>query len=284
MNEPDGSGGWRRAASRLAGRVARAPSSRWLIPWFARHYGIRRQDAVEPAGGYKSLQQFFGRALRPELRPMAAQSEVMICPCDGVVTACGRTGVGQLLQAKGHAYTVAALLGDAVRAPAFAGGLYATIYLAPADYHRVHAPAAARVAEARYLPGARWPVNPRTAERVPQLLARNERLVTYLETGAGELALVMIGACLVGAIRVNYDPGWNAGPGPHLADRRRYRPAVELGRGQELGRFEFGSTVVVLAAPGAAEALCVREGERVLMGAPLMHVAAVAVTVPPATC
>ncbi|MGH9467848.1 MAG: archaetidylserine decarboxylase [Terriglobales bacterium] len=265
-------GHWRLWVSHLAGRAAAAPASRWLIPWFARHYRIHREEAVRPDGGYRNLQQFFCRALRAELRPIASEPGVFVSPCDGILTASASSHSGQLVQAKGHTYTLEALLGDAARAQQFRGGSYATIYLAPADYHRVHAPAAGLVREARYLPGTRWSVSPRTAARVPNLLAGNERLITYLDTASGAIAIVMVGACLVGAIRVNYDPGWNAGPGPHVADRRRYDPPASLARGQELGRFEFGSTVILLTAPGVAAGLLAEAGQRVRMGAALLRV------------
>lgn len=270
MNNKEG--GWRLWISRQAGRAARSPLSRALIPWFTHHYRIRRDEALIPGGGFASLQQFFCRALRPELRPIASEPDVLVSPADGLITACGPITAGELLQAKGKTYTIAALLGDDARAAAFVGGAYATIYLAPSDYHRVHAPAAGRVVEARYIPGTRWSVNPRTAERVPNLFAQNERLITYLETAHGTLALVMVGACMVGAIRVNYDPLWNAGPGPHVADRRRYDPAPEFTRGQELGRFQFGSTVVLLAPPAAQASLCITSVQRVRMGLPLLRI------------
>lgn len=268
--------------SRQAGRVARTPASRWLIPCFAHHYRIRRDEAVVPDGGFASLQQFFCRALRPELRPIAADPGVLVSPADGLITACGPIAAGELLQAKAHSYPLAELLGDAARAEAFLGGCYATVYLAPADYHRVHAPAAGHLVEARYIPGARWSVNPRTAERVPRLFAQNERLISYIDTVPGCVAVVMVGACMVGAIRVNYDPLWNAGPGPHVADRRRYDPAPAFTRGQELARFEFGSTVILLAAPSLSASLCVSAGARIRMGAPLMRASGYARIPPPA--
>ncbi|TAN24038.1 MAG: phosphatidylserine decarboxylase [Acidobacteria bacterium] len=275
-------GGWRLWLSCQAGRVARTPASRWLIPGFAHHYRIPRDEAVIPVGGFASLQQFFCRSLRPELRPIASDPGVLVSPADGLITAGGSIVAGELLQAKGHTYSIGELLGDAARAEAFLGGCYATIYLAPADYHRVHAPAAGDLVEARYIPGARWSVSPRTAERVPRLFAQNERLISYLDTALGPVAVVMVGACLVGAIRVNYDPLWNAGPGPHVADRRRYDPALAFTRGQELARFEFGSTVILLAAPELGASLCASSGTRVLMGAPLMRTVNPAEISPPA--
>lgn len=256
----------RATLSRLAGRVARSPASRWLIPWFAHHYRVNRADAVVPPGGYRSLQQFFTRELQPGLRPIDAAPGVLVSPVDGTLTTGGRIERGQLVQAKGQIYSVTALLADAVEAQGWEGGFYATLYLAPAEYHRVHAPAAGAVWQARYLPGDYWPVNPRAVASVPGLLASNERLITTLETQIGRLAVVMVGACLVGGIRVNYDLGWNAGPGPHLAAERNYDPPHTFARGQELGQFEFGSTVIVLAEAALGAELTAPVGAELRMG------------------
>lgn len=245
------------AASRLAARIARHPASRHLIPWFTRHYGIDVASALAPAGGFQSLQQFFARPLRPGLRPIAPGREVLVSPVDATVGACGAIRHDLLLQAKGETYRLGALLGDAALAPIFHGGLYCTLYLAPSDYHRVHAPCAGRVGAARHLQGTRWPVNPSAVRRVPGLFASNERLVLRLDdTPWGTLALVLVGACLVGGIRLNGEPPFS------------------FEAGEELGRFEFGSTVIVLAPQSAGLQLAVDAGARVLMGEALMRAAA----------
>jgi len=253
-----------------AGRVARSSSSRLLIPWFARHYGVDRAAAVVPEGGYANLQQFFCRQLLPTQRPVDASPRVLVSPVDGTLGASGVIEEGQLWQAKGHRYSLAALLGDAEAASRFRGGRYCTLYLAPGDYHRVHAPTAGRVRTARYIPGAYWPVNPQAVARIPGLFTSNERLVTELETGGGQVALVMVGACLVGGIRVNYDPAWNAGPGPHRAAERHYDPAAVFARGQELGRFEFGSTVIVLSEAAMGGETAALPGGCLHFGEPLL--------------
>ncbi|MGH9483203.1 MAG: phosphatidylserine decarboxylase, partial [Terriglobales bacterium] len=153
--------------------------------------------------------------------------------------------------------------GDGAR---WEGGIYATLYLAPPDYHRVHAPAAGHVREARYIPGGYRPVHPRAVASIPGLFASNERLITFLETDRGRVAVVMVGACMVGGIRVCYDLGWNAGPGPHLAVGRSYDPPRAFARGQELGLFEFGSTVILLAEPAVAATLTAAPGTRLRLG------------------
>jgi len=258
----------RRALSRWAGRVARAPASRWLIPWYARHYRVDMAEAAIPPAGFRSLQEFFTRQLRPGLRPIAASERGLVSPCDGTVGACGRVADGTLVQAKGRAYRLDELLG-AESSVRFADGLYCTLYLSPRDYHRVHAPAAGVVRQAWYVPGADWPVNPAAVRSVPRLFAVNQRLVTLLETPRGCVAVVMVGACLVGAIRAAYDPLWNAGPSPHAAATRHYDPPCRLACGQELGLFEFGSTVILVAEPALARAWTLHPGDRARMGQPL---------------
>lgn len=246
------------ALSRLAGRVARRPESRHLIPWFIRYYRAEVSDTVVPAGGYPSLQAFFCRSLRPGARPVSPPPG-LVSPVDGQVGACGQILDGQLLQAKGRRYGLAALLGgDAALAASLQGGLYCTLYLAPGNYHRIHAPVTARLLRSRALPGQFWPVNARAVERVPNLFAENERVVVELvadpvsageeNTGPQQLVMVLVGACLVGGIRLTVE-----------AEQR-------VDRGQELGRFEFGSTVIVLVPPGAGIAWAVASGERVRVG------------------
>lgn len=242
----------RRALSRWAGRIARTPASRWLIPWYARHYHVDMAEAAVPASGFASLQDFFTRQLRSGLRPIDASSDGLISPCDGTVGACGNVAKGQLVQAKGRMYALQELLGSEMAAR-FDGGIYCTLYLSPRDYHRVHAPADALVRHAWYVPGTYWPVNPAAVATVPRLFAMNQRLITLLETRQGLVGVVMVGACLVGAIRASYDPLWNAGPSPHAAAARCYEPPCRLARGQELGLFEFGSTVILICEPGVAQ-------------------------------
>lgn len=249
--------------------MARARWSRRLIPWFARHYRIAPDTYSVPPQGFSCLQEFFCRPLAPGVRPIAAGADTMVSPADGVVGGCGLIERdGQLFQAKGRTYALSALLGDAAAAADFVGGCYCTIYLAPSDYHRVHAPEAGLVREARYLPGSYYSVNPASAARVASLFAVNERLITYLDTAAGRCAVVMVGACLVGGIRVNYDPDWNPASGDWSRAHRRHNPPVAFTRGQELGRFEFGSTVIVLAP---ASRLQVDTGARVQVGQAIAH-------------
>jgi phosphatidylserine decarboxylase len=273
---------WRERLSRCAGRLARAPASRFLIPWFSWRYGVERSEALEPARGFASLQQFFCRPLKPGLRPVAAAPEVLVSPADAVVGTAGVIEQAQLFEAKNRRYRLAELIADEAVAAALDGGAYCTLYLAPGHYHRVHAPETGWVREAIYIPGAFYPVHPRAVARLPGLLCANQRLVTWLDTRWGRIGVVMVGACLVGGIRVNYDTAWNAGPGPHAAARREYDPPVRFARGEELGHFEFGSTVILLVPPSAAWRPALKPGYSVRVGEPLMRVADAAATPPPA--
>jgi phosphatidylserine decarboxylase len=257
---------------------------------FARAVGANLDEVELPLDGYASLGDFFARRLRPGAREIDAAPASIISPCDGVVAALGTADAGTLVQAKGRLYQLAELVADAGLAAQLTGGPYATIYLSPRDYHRVHAPADVRVLGYDYLPGALWPVNPRVAARRNGLLARNERVVFRLHsTTLGPIALVMVGASGVGNIRLA--PALSgAGAAPEGVDRRSksmggggpagsaggaggeasrgidsalWRSAgeprrveltgVTLRRGDELAAFRLGSTVVLVFEPGRAE-------------------------------
>jgi phosphatidylserine decarboxylase len=176
---------------------------------------------------------------------------VVVSPVDGVVSETGLAVGGKLVQAKGIDYTAAALLADPDLARRLEGGAYATLYLSPKDYHRIHSPLGGRITGWRYVPGQLWPVNPASVRTVPGLFSVNERLVTVLETPVGACAVVAVGATVVGRVRAFYDPSV-----PHTnlagaaAQRRDYETPIPVGKGQELGAFEMGSTVILLFEPG----------------------------------
>jgi phosphatidylserine decarboxylase len=223
---------------------------------FARAVGANLDEVELALGGYPSLGDFFARRLRRGAREVDAAPGAIISPCDGVLAARGTAVLGALVQAKGRTYQLAELVADADLAERLTGGSYATIYLSPRDYHRVHAPVDARIEGYDYLPGALWPVNPRVAARRDGLLARNERVVIRMHAGAlGRVALVMVGAAGVGNIRLAPAIGaddsarWRAAGEP----RRVELGGVELARGDELGAFRLGSTVVLIFEPGAVQ-------------------------------
>ena len=259
------------ALSRLLGAVADSRQrhlKRLLINAFVAAYGVDLSEAVgESADDYASFNDFFTRRLRPDARPIAATSGQIVSPADGTVSQAGAIRNGALLQAKGHEYAVADLLGDVDFARSFTDGSFATIYLAPYNYHRVHAPCDARLAATLEVPGRLFSVNSVTERHVHGLFARNERLVLHLDADFGACALVLVGAMIVGRIAV----AWRDGPTSPYRRRQLQTPSgVAFERGDEVGAFMLGSTVVALFPPGTVElARHVQAGASIKMGEPL---------------
>lgn len=264
--------------SRLVHALARA-RMRWikdgLIRAFMRGFSPDLADAIEPDPfAYPTFNAFFTRALRADTRPVDGDELAIVSPVDGTVSECGPIRGDRLLQAKGHDYTLGALLaGREALARRFEGGRFATIYLAPWNYHRIHLPLAARLDEAWYVPGRLFSVNQVTAARVAGLFARNERVICTFD-GAMPFALVLVGALNVGSMETVWHgevtprrprdlTNLTAGDAPLAAPRA-------LAKGAEMGRFNMGSTVIVLLPPGRAEwdaaitaGRSVRVGERI---------------------
>ena len=262
--------------SRGVGRLSRTPLPRSLrsplIGGFSRRYDIDVDQAEHPLAEYESLAAFFTRRLRPGARPVCEEPDVVPSPADGRLLQGGPLEEGQALQAKGRPYSVAELLGGDPVAAALARGSYATVYLSPRDYHRVHCPVAAAVTGYLHVPGTLWPVNAAGVAHVDRLFCRNERLVTFLETEAhGPAAVVMVGATAVGRITVAYDEGVCTNRGGRAAQTKVcYDVPRPLRRGAELGTFHLGSTVIFLCArPGLVPA-CELEAP-VRMGEPLLR-------------
>jgi phosphatidylserine decarboxylase len=260
------------ALSRLVGALTRWEAPRALLDWiiggFAARYGIDLGEC-EPPSSYRTFGEFFARQLKPGRRPITPGEEVVVSPVDGVVSETGLATTGRLLQAKGIDYTVAALLGDAGAAGRFEGGAWATIYLSPRDYHRIHFPLGGRVTGWRYVPGKLWPVNPASVRTVPSLFAINERLIVHLDTPLGACAVVAVGATVVGRVRASFDasvPPTNL-PGA-LMQHATYAAPIAVEKGAELGAFEMGSTVILLFERGRA-ALRLVQGQRVKVGEPI---------------
>ncbi len=246
-----------------AARSTRPWFARPLIRWFATHYALDMTEAEQGSlEAYASLNALFTRALKPGARPAGGGADAIVSPADGRLTAFGGIGSGRLVQAKGIDYSAAALIGEA--ATALEGGTFATIYLAPHNYHRVHAPIAARLMRTRFIAGRRFSVNSATAAAIPDLFCRNERAVLRLERDDGFCHLVMVGALNVSSISTT-----DCGEFPSGVSDCREAGGVELSAGEEVGRFNLGSTVILLFPPGRAtwsEGLCagqaVRVGER----------------------
>ncbi|AVS97245.1 archaetidylserine decarboxylase [Paracidovorax avenae] len=245
----------KRALTSLAGRFASARAgtrTTAAIRRFVARYKVDMSEAENPdIASYATFNDFFTRALRPGARPIADAPAV--CPVDGAVSQFGRIDGDQIFQAKGHRYSTTALLGgDAQEAARFADGSFATIYLSPRDYHRIHMPCDGRLRRMIYVPGALFSVNPLTARGVPGLFARNERVVCLFDTPLGSMALVLVGATIVGSMATVWHGTVNP---PRTAGLRQWTyddgPEVLLRKGEEMGRFMLGSTVVLLFEPGA---------------------------------
>ena len=244
------------ALTRLAGRVAgaeRGASTTRLIRWFVGRYGVDMSEAAEPdIAAYNSFNDFFTRALRPGARPLAQAD--LVCPVDGAISQFGRIRGAQIYQAKGHDYSTRALVGgDAELASRFDDGHFATLYLSPKDYHRIHMPCAGRLTRMLHVPGELFSVNPTTARGVPGLFARNERVVCVFEGDAGPFVMVLVGATIVGSMATVWHGVVNP-PRPGQLREWRYEDApIELAQGAEMGRFLLGSTVVLLFQTGGLQ-------------------------------
>ena len=237
----------------FAGRVAtarRGPSTTRLIRWFIARYGVDMSEALDPdPASYATFNDFFTRALKPGARPLAAAE--LICPVDGAISQFGSIDRDQIFQAKGHHYTTTALVGgDATLAARFEGGLFATLYLSPRDYHRIHMPCDGTLTRMIHVPGDLFSVNPTTARGVPGLFARNERVVCVFDSAHGPFVLTMVGATIVGSMATVWHGVVNPPRGSQVREWRYADQEVVLKQGDEMGRFLLGSTVVLLFPKG----------------------------------
>lgn len=223
----------------------------WIVRDFVRRYGVNMAEAAESdPTRYASFNEFFTRALKAGARPLADAD--LVCPVDGAISQFGVIDGNQIFQAKGHHYSTAALVGgDETLAAHFHGGHFATIYLSPKDYHRIHMPCAARLRRMIYVPGDLFSVNPVTARGVPGLFARNERVVCVFETPQGSpFVLVLVGATIVGSMATVWHGVVNPPRTGRVREWRYDDAPVRLAQGEEMGRFLLGSTVVMLFPPG----------------------------------
>jgi len=219
---------------------------------FIARYGVVMNEAADPQPqAYATFNAFFTRALRPGVRPLADAD--FICPVDGAISQFGSIAHDQIFQAKGHQYSTTALVGgDAALARLFDDGHFATLYLSPRDYHRIHMPCDGRLTRMIYVPGDLYSVNPLTAQHVPGLFARNERVVCVFDTAHGPFVNVLVGATIVGSMATVWHGVVNP---PRSREVRQWRydgQEIVLAKGQEMGRFLLGSTVVMLFPKGVA--------------------------------
>ena len=263
--------------SRMVGKLAAAKAgglTTALIKLFIKQYKIDMSEAKYPdPAHYKTFNEFFTRTLKEGIRPLAEENDIIAHPVDGAISQLGDVVDGQIIQAKGHDYSLQALLGGKEEDTApFLGGKFATIYLAPKDYHRIHMPVDGTLSKMIYVPGDLFSVNPLTAQNVPNLFARNERVVAIFETEIGPLAMVLVGATIVASIETIWAGtvtppagkdvfSWNY---PTEGDN-----AITLKKGEEMGRFKLGSTVILAWGANQAEFLSDQHPETVTrMGTP----------------
>ncbi|WP_254458553.1 archaetidylserine decarboxylase [Xanthomonas sacchari] len=245
-----------RLLSSLARRLAyssRPALKQWLIDTVVRRFGVDLSEAAQPdARAYPTFNAFFTRALKPGARVPDPDPRTLLMPADGRISQLGRIENGRIFQAKGQSFTAAELLGDDTAAAPFANGLYATVYLSPRDYHRVHMPWTGTLRETVHVPGRLFSVGTDAVRSVPRLFARNERLVCHFDTDFGPMVSVMVGALLVSGV----ETVWSGVEIPRYADRITRKDwrgkGITLQRFEEMARFNYGSTVIVLLPPGVA--------------------------------
>ncbi|ASD68263.1 archaetidylserine decarboxylase [Pseudoalteromonas piscicida] len=270
------------AVSRLVGKLAAAEAGALttkLIKLFIKQYKIDMSEALhEDPAHYKTFNEFFTRPLKPGIRPLAEDSDILAHPVDGAISQLGDVVDGQIIQAKGHNYSLQTLLGGKEEDVApYVGGKFATIYLAPKDYHRIHMPVDGTLRKMIYVPGDLFSVNPLTAQNVPNLFARNERVVAIFDTEIGPLSMVLVGATIVASIETIW-AGTVTPPAGRDVFTWTYPAegdnAITLKKGEEMGRFKLGSTVILAWGAEKADFLDGQNPETVTrMGTPFAKIA-----------
>lgn len=259
------------ALSRLTGRLA---NSKWpwlkdfLIQRFIQHYGVDMRLAQESdPSAYETFNAFFTRALKPGVRSIALDKDAVACPVDGCVSQVGDIRQGRIFQAKGFDFGLTELLGGSELSDSFMNGQFATFYLAPKGYHRVHMPVEGTLKEMRYIPGRLFSVNAKSVDTIPQLFSRNERVVAFFDTAYGPMAVVLVGAMIVASIETVWAGLIAPDRNPAIQTTRYLGAQVCLKKGEEMGRFQLGSTVIVLfASPGMRWGSEMVSGAEVVLG------------------
>lgn len=259
--------------SRLAGKAADAslpaPLLRAIISAYAKAFRVNLDESRRSIEEFSSMGDFFTRELKPGLRPVAAGENLLTSPADGTIHNFGPVRNGCIPQVKGQDYSLANLLRDENMARQFEGGTYSTIYLSPKDYHRVHSPMAGEIISCRYIPGALYSVSPFVVNNLANVFTTNERIPIYLETPSGLMAVVMVGATIVGRVVLSFcDLTTNRANAPE--EGRTLDPPLAVEKGDELGAFQLGSTVVLLMQ-GAWEPYQLAEQMPIRMGTPIFQ-------------
>lgn len=260
--------------SRLVGSLAKKRFSRHFIPFYIKKFQIDLHPVKKPVDQFESLLDFFVRELTAEARPIDSDPKKVTSPVDGVITQMGKIKDGTLIQAKGIAYSLEGLLAGDSKAAHFANGQFATIYLSPRDYHRIHSPISGQIESLTYIPGNLYPVNESGVRLFPGLFTQNERVISYLHTKYGQVALVKVGATNVGSIKVTYDGDIVTNISKkQQKNKKTYPKAIRMKKGEELGRFEFGSTVILIFEPEMIGWLPeISKGISLKMGQPIAEV------------
>ncbi len=225
----------------------------YMIEKFAAHYDINTAEAAKPVKDYKTFNEFFARELKKNARPLDKDANSVVFPVDGTISELGNINNDLLIQAKNHYYTTEALLADDDDAKTFENGKFITIYLSPKDYHRVHIPLAGKLIKMTYVPGEVFSVNPFNAKNIPELFAKNERMISIFETSAGKMAVIMVGATIVRSISTSWagivaPSAWN-----EIASFSYNEQEISFAKGAEIGKFMMGSTVICLFEKDAIE-------------------------------
>ena len=246
------------ALSKMMSKLTHCENKIWknlFIKQIIKHYGVNMNEALEQdINTFKSFNHFFTRELNSNVRPLTTTPNAIACPADGTVSQAGKINDGEIFQAKGKNFTVTELLGgDSKRAEPFNNGVFTTIYLSPKDYHRLHMPLTGTLREMVHIPGRLFSVNTATTNSVPGLFARNERVAAIFDTDAGQMALVLVGAIFVSSIETVWH-GVVTPPSITSVRSWQYQEnAPVLKMGEEMGRFNMGSTIIVLLAKNKAE-------------------------------
>lgn len=241
------------AISRLVLRLTRIQTGKdAVIRWFVRQFDVDMQDAVNPdTTSYTHFNEFFTRPLKDAARPIIADPLQIACPADGTVSALGPVDNNRVYQAKGHDYSLTQLLGgEAEEAQRYNGGSFMTVYLSPRDYHRIHCPLKGTLRKQTYVPGRLFSVAPHTVKTVPGLFARNERVIAHFDTAEGDMAVILVGAINVAAIETVWDGLVTPPAGKKIRHTVYSEKNIKLDKGEELGRFNMGSTVILVFSQG----------------------------------
>ncbi len=246
------------ALSSLMSKLTHSGNKTWknlFIKQIIRHYGVNMDEALIPdISAYNSFNDFFTRELKPSLRPLSTEANAIVCPCDGAVSQSGNITDGQIFQAKGKSFNTTDLLGGSTkRAEPFNNGIFTTIYLSPKDYHRLHMPLTGTLKEMVHIPGRLFSVNPATVNSVPNLFARNERVAAIFDTDAGPMALILVGAIFVSSVETVWHGVVTPPSITSVQDWQYQENAPTLKIGEEMGRFNMGSTIIVLFGKNKAE-------------------------------